>query len=82
MNDRRYAFFGTIDWCFRACHGEASARAFGKMQKFKKAEIDALLADYLDHQANPSPMVHLTQHQLDAMLRTFRPMPVPDELSA
>lgn len=38
------------------------------MQKFEKAEIDALLAEYRDHQAKPSPMVHLSQRQLDAML--------------
>ncbi|TPM30038.1 hypothetical protein [Mesorhizobium sp. B2-3-4] len=60
MDDRQYAFFGTIAWCFKDCHGEASARAFGKMQKFKKAEVDALLAEYRDHQgqsvANGSPL--------------------------
>lgn len=80
MDDRQYRFFGTIDWCYRACSGEASVRAFGKLKKFNKAEIDDMLAQYHAHKANPSPMVHVTQHQLDEIVANASLSTIPPEL--
>jgi len=80
MDDRQYNFFAMIDGWYQRGHGEASARAFGKLMKFKKAEIDDLLAQYHAHKANPSPMVHLTQRQLDEVAANASLSTTPPEL--
>jgi hypothetical protein len=50
--------------------------------RFTQADMDAVLAEHERRKIDTSPILHLTQNQLDAMLGAFRPMPVPDELSA
>ncbi|TPM41386.1 hypothetical protein [Mesorhizobium sp. B2-3-4] len=49
---------------------------------YTKADLQAVLAEVERQKADTSPMVHLSQHQLDEMVRGFYPMTVPDELSA
>ncbi|RWO94620.1 MAG: hypothetical protein EOQ98_29925 [Mesorhizobium sp.] len=83
MDDRQYAFFGTTAWCFRDCHGEASARAW-KNAEIQKSRDRRAVGRIPGHEANLSPTVHLSQRQLDAILEqaAMRLFKVPEELSA
>ncbi|TGT42752.1 hypothetical protein [Mesorhizobium sp. M8A.F.Ca.ET.165.01.1.1] len=49
---------------------------------YTKADLAAVLAEVERQKTDTSPMVHLTQHQLEAMLSEFRTMQVPKELRA
>lgn len=70
MDDRKYAFFVTIAWCFK---DEASAREFGKIQKSKRPRLTRCwpnigITKPIRRQRFPSPRA-----SFDAMLKQAAP---------
>jgi hypothetical protein len=91
MDDRLYEFYryytNVLDFFKTPETALWATKLHAKKDGYTQAEIQAVLAEYERRKVDTSPMVHLTQHQLEVMveakasLKAFHyPMTLPAEL--